>query len=330
MTILFGAWLIGGVFIDGYAHNNGLVETFFTPWHAILYSGYVASATWMVWLLFRTKHATGLPWLKSAPEGYGLGLIGSGIFLLGGIVDMIWHIVFGIEKEIAALLSPTHLVLLVGAVLIITSPYRSAWLNADSKAPGWREFAPPFLSVTITLSVVCFFLMYAWFFRFNNAGQWVVDWYWSNFNSDYIIEVNEIRGLTTMLLNTLLFMFPVFLLMRRWTLPFGAMALLFVILTGLMNVLDGFIHWRSMIVVFGAGLVGDLLYVWLRPQQGRLWAYRIIALAVPAALWTIYFVWSIFFGGIGWSVELWTGSIVESALASLGLSILALTPKQES
>ena len=39
------AWLIGGVFLDGWAHVNlpGL-ETFFTPWHAVLYSGFLAVA----------------------------------------------------------------------------------------------------------------------------------------------------------------------------------------------------------------------------------------------------------------------------------------------
>ena len=76
MTIVFGAWLIVGVFIDGFAHNHGAVETFFTPWHAILYSGFLASAAWMTWLLYQSKQATGGTWLQSAPTGYGLGLIG--------------------------------------------------------------------------------------------------------------------------------------------------------------------------------------------------------------------------------------------------------------
>jgi hypothetical protein len=47
ITMLMGTWLIVGVFIDGFAHNHGEVESFFTPWHAILYSGYVACAVWI-------------------------------------------------------------------------------------------------------------------------------------------------------------------------------------------------------------------------------------------------------------------------------------------
>ena len=38
-TVLF-AILIGGVYLDGWAHNHGKVDSsFFTPWHAVLYSG---------------------------------------------------------------------------------------------------------------------------------------------------------------------------------------------------------------------------------------------------------------------------------------------------
>lgn len=38
MTILLGTWLLLGIFVDGYAHRHDVLETFFTPWHAILYS----------------------------------------------------------------------------------------------------------------------------------------------------------------------------------------------------------------------------------------------------------------------------------------------------
>lgn len=43
------------------------------------------------------------------PAGYSLGLLGVIIFALGGLGDMWWHTVFGIERDVATLLSPTHL-----------------------------------------------------------------------------------------------------------------------------------------------------------------------------------------------------------------------------
>jgi hypothetical protein len=40
-----GSWLIGGLYLDGWAHIHvPALETFFTPWHAVLYSGYLAGA----------------------------------------------------------------------------------------------------------------------------------------------------------------------------------------------------------------------------------------------------------------------------------------------
>src|SRR2546429_3689961 len=38
-------WWMVGLFVDGWAHSNlARLETFFTPWHALLYSGFAAVA----------------------------------------------------------------------------------------------------------------------------------------------------------------------------------------------------------------------------------------------------------------------------------------------
>src|SRR5262245_17164104 len=42
-------WLVGGFWLDGWAHHAvPQLETFFTPWHAALYSGFLALATVLV------------------------------------------------------------------------------------------------------------------------------------------------------------------------------------------------------------------------------------------------------------------------------------------
>ena len=102
VTSVLALWLIAGLFVDGWAHRNldGL-ETFFTPWHALFYSGFAATAAcgWSIW-----SGST-----RRVPVGYRSGIIGVGIFALGGVGDLIWHSVFGIEVSLDALLSPTHL-----------------------------------------------------------------------------------------------------------------------------------------------------------------------------------------------------------------------------
>jgi hypothetical protein len=49
ITMVLALWLLGGVFIDGWAHINvaGTKETFFTPWHGVLYSWFAATALWI-------------------------------------------------------------------------------------------------------------------------------------------------------------------------------------------------------------------------------------------------------------------------------------------
>ena len=51
----------GGLFLDGWAHTHGRVDaTFFTPWHGVLYSAFLALAllllvTLLQWRLFRRQ-----------------------------------------------------------------------------------------------------------------------------------------------------------------------------------------------------------------------------------------------------------------------------------
>lgn len=54
-TIAFAWWLTTGIFVDGWAHNRfgESLETFFTPWHALFYSGFLAVAAWTLWLASR-------------------------------------------------------------------------------------------------------------------------------------------------------------------------------------------------------------------------------------------------------------------------------------
>jgi hypothetical protein len=46
LVILSSLWLFAGLYLDGWAHNNipDTINSFFTPWHAVLYSGYAVSA----------------------------------------------------------------------------------------------------------------------------------------------------------------------------------------------------------------------------------------------------------------------------------------------
>ena len=59
-----------------------------------------------------------------APAGYGLGMVGVVGFAAGGGGDMVWHMIFGVEVDLEALLSPSHLLLFASS--LSSSPARFA------------------------------------------------------------------------------------------------------------------------------------------------------------------------------------------------------------
>ncbi|SRR5712691_5597348 len=41
---LFSLWFVTGLYLDGWAHAHTLVDSFFTLWHAVIYSGFLGAA----------------------------------------------------------------------------------------------------------------------------------------------------------------------------------------------------------------------------------------------------------------------------------------------
>ena len=127
LMILLSLIFIGGLYLDGWAHNHGKVDqSFFTVWHAFFYAGFALVAFILVATL-------GIQWQRgyrgasSLPVGYQLSLLGVIIFAMGGVGDLIWHELFGIEQDFDALLSPSHLALGLGLGLVVSGPLRAAW-----------------------------------------------------------------------------------------------------------------------------------------------------------------------------------------------------------
>lgn len=110
---LFGSVLeIWGGSWDITSHLLGAPETFFTPPHAVLYSGVgisLIAAIFASVVLFRNKE------LQNVSLSFGLKLIiiGSVIQIFAGPSDYAWHEMFGTD----GLLSPTHLTLITGILI---------------------------------------------------------------------------------------------------------------------------------------------------------------------------------------------------------------------
>ncbi len=154
------AWLVTGVYLDGWAHQHGKVDdTFFTAWHAVLYSGYGATAGVLLAAVARAPRGA---WSsRMLPPGYGLSLIGVLVFAVAGFLDMLWHLAFGIEFDTASLLSPTHLGLALGAALIVSGPLRAAWQRLDDGPRSWSIWVTALASLTFLYSLVTFMTQFA-------------------------------------------------------------------------------------------------------------------------------------------------------------------------
>jgi hypothetical protein len=317
ITIVFGLWMIAGLFIDGYAHANmrSTIESFFTPWHGILYSGFASAALWTTWLGYKQARL-GRRGLEAIPVGYELGMVGVIVFGLGGFGDMIWHTVFGIEVNIAALLSPSHLMLLIGGVLVLTSPLRSAWATLPHK-PGFLEFLPALISSTTALTTVAFFNMHQWALgRLPDARDWM-----QFVDNQALIMILAATLFTNAILTT-----GVLFMVRRWQTPFGTFTIMFGFTALCMGLLNGRVNSEFVAAVI-TGLIVDALALWLRPTITRVWALRAFAALVPLTIWGIHDLHNQFFrGGINLEVEFWTGLLVMSVLSGLALSVLVVPP----
>ena len=323
MTGLCG-WLLGGVVLDNWAHGHqqilGKLETFFTPWHGLLYSGWLAMTVFLLATLVR-NYRRGCPRHSRLPRGYGLSLLGVLVFGWGGVADMIWHTVYGIEVGLEAAYSPPHLILGIGMVLTLSGPLRAAWHRAP--AQSLLAQLPMVISLAFTLSIVSFYTAFA---------QPIVNpWAATNrrLSPD---DLGHTIGIASVVLHSGVLMALLLLSMLRGSLLPGSLVLLF----GMNAVLMTISSWPEQFYAIPvacaavAGVAGDLLLSQLRPSAERPQSLRLFAFALPAIFYLLHFVTLKFTDGIWWSVHLWTGSIAIAGMVGWLLSYVFLPPSRRS
>ncbi len=148
-----------GFFLDLWAHEHGRVDdSFFTPWHGVMYAGVVGFGLTLGAKAFPAR-VQGVRWASVLPRGYGLSLLGVVLFLIGGGLDLLWHTLLGIEQTVDALFSPSHLMLAGAGLLMLAGPMRRAWIvGASATFPNWIPFV---LSAAATMAILTAFTQYA-------------------------------------------------------------------------------------------------------------------------------------------------------------------------
>ncbi len=75
-----------------------------------------------------------------------------------------------------------------------------------------------------------------------------------------------------------------------------------------------------------AGLIADLLVWRLKPSLAIPVAFRVFAFVVPLVYYALYFLVLLVTKGVGWSMNLWMGSIVMAGIVGLLVSYLLVPP----
>jgi Tol biopolymer transport system component len=154
-------WLVGGFYVDLWAHNHGRVDdTFFTPWHAFLYSG-AASFGVVLGIAAIMGRPRSVPIRDTLAPPYRVAFLGSVLFAVAGVIDLAWHTVFGFEVDVETLLSPSHLLLATSGMLMVGGPTRSAGARLLDGAPkSWRTAGPVAIPLAMAMAILVAFTQY--------------------------------------------------------------------------------------------------------------------------------------------------------------------------
>ncbi len=303
ISAFFGTWAITGLFLDGWAHEANKPETFFSPWHGVLYSAFIVGTAYSMIDTF-IKRSRGQAVEKMDPAILG-GLL---LFGAAGVGDMVWHQIFGIEVDVEALISPSHLLLMIAGLVLLGGSLRGVW-RTSAAAQSMREFFPTLLIYTLIVALIAFFTMYLSAFRLSELVPSPG-------------EMNEVYGMASIFWTNILLIGAALLLVRRWTTPAGTFTFLFGVVAIATTGLRAFEHAPLALAAVAGGVTLDVLV-----RRGA--SVRTISATVPAVMWSSFLAVYHAVYGVGWSPELWSGAIVLSVLLGLALGLLVFPPAHQ-
>lgn len=300
--------LLFGITLDAWAHNHILrLETFFTPWHAVLYSGVLSTALVLPGAILINR-LRGSIWRDAVPPGYAIAVVGVIGSILGGLGDMTWHVLFGVEQNVDAQFSPTHIALMLFFGLLIISPYYAQYTSK-------RTASPLLLILSCTL-----FITY-WSLISQSTHPYTDFWL------TYATKANQqdlILAVVSYIFQGGFFAIFFMYTIRRWRLFPGFYTIAFT----LSAILIATMRDTYIVILIGAvtGILIDCAYRLLRPSMQRKEPFRLFIALVPGLWLTTYTIALYLVYGTVWSAHMLGGSIVVTMLISWLLSGLFFPP----
>ena len=302
--------------IARHLQNPGDLEgDFLSGWHLVLYGGVASVGIWIAAGALRRGSA----FVGSVPTT----TIGFMVLSAGGLIDALWHERFGTEKAVEALVSPPHLVVFTGLVLLLASPLVLLWHR-----PVVRLGLVP--GIAAVLSVVSALLVASLFTGYLSpmaGGLSLQAGYIEPLVGESLQDYDQVRGLGVVVWSAVLLAGGFVPLLARFRVPFGLIALAIALLglpamiiapagnrSGSMPVLAGFV---------AAGLVTEALYAFLgRPTLGKVTSV-IVGAVGSATLWAVTFWMLEADSRLGWTPALRWGAVLLSAMIGAAVAGLA-------
>jgi hypothetical protein len=314
----FSVLLVAGIVWDAIGHAGGrsfAEEGFFVPSHVFFYSMFLGIVAAVFVATYRERR-TGKTWVESVPDGYGYGVVGLGIFGVGGVGDYFWHRTFGFEQGFEAIVSPTHMMLAVGGVLFLSMPLRSVWVS-ERRVAGVAAVSVVLSAALATTIVTLFGGLFVPLVRPYPALI---------FGSVYRPPMDQVVAMVVAYPVALVVLAIAFV--RRFRLPPLSFTTIFGVSALGVTAIEG--YFALVIPALVVGLVVDLFATVRPPVPEDTRALRAFCVAVPVVFAIAYFavvewqygiVHPVIEAGNGitekWSVHVLSGSVTLAGLAGL-------------
>lgn len=323
---LCGIWISSGFFLDAWAHGHVPVESFFTPYHGVFYSGMLAMLLVLAAFALR-NHRRGYSWPDSIPDAYRLALIGIPIFLGAGVGDLLWHRLLGLEEGIDALLSPTHQFIGLGIFFLSSGPIRSVLADRQRSTTLGRQL-PLVFGLATWLTLAHFGTAYAFD---PAAARFDAPPPIAPFTPDYLTALSigyyklSIGLLVVIFQSALVSGFALWVVSRIRTCP-GVFTIFYPI--GTIPAAAAFTNHSNLLTITIAqslltGIVADLLVARWDPQPERVKRFRWFAAIVPMTYVGTYLIALLVSGGTWWDWNIALGAWIWSGVCGFALSLVA-------
>ena len=326
LRLPFGSWLwavtlasgamFGGALIDAWSHvHEPALDPVFNAWHLPVYVSFTVLIALLL-LPSAGRYLSGHPVHRVVPRTTRVALVGAATFVVAGLADTVWHAAFGMEVGVEALLSPTHLMLAVGAALLWSVPLQLAWQRRS--VPGRLGFGPALMSFGLIVGLLSFTTHFAHPF---------VD-PWPSFTFDERSATSWFvpsLGFAALVMQTAITSAATLVMLRRWPKPVhGSLLVVFTLSgTGL-----AFLHDQphlALVPIVG-GAIAEVAWWALRPTPEIPSRMRLFATLVPAVQAIAYLAVLAATDEVRWSAHLAGGLVAVAGLTGYIVSLVVFSP----